>query len=142
MSHPTEADLGEALRLLLAAVLPGGAGYGEKPATDAGQDGSTFNAYAVVYPGTTVLREGTAADPNADADQTVQVTYIGKTAQQADTARDLGRPAVLAPGALVLDDRDAWPLELTDSTVVRRDDTVQPPLWFAVDRYTTHTVPA
>jgi hypothetical protein len=142
VSHPTEAGLGEALRQLLDAVLPGGAGYGEKPATGAGQDGSTFNAYAVVYPGTTVLREGTVTDPNADADQTVQVTYIGKTALQADTARDLGRAAALTQGALALDDRDAWPVELTDATLVRRDDEVQPPLWYAVDRYTTHTVPS
>jgi hypothetical protein len=142
VSHPTEAALGAAFVTLLDATLDGGAGYGEKPASGAGQVGTTFLAYAVVYPGSTALREGTAADPNADADQTVQVTYVGKTAQQADTARDLARAAVLASGAIAVTGRTVWPVELTDSTVVRRDDTVQPPLWYAVDRYTTHTTPA
>lgn len=143
MSHPSESGLGEAIRVLLDAVLDGGAGYGEKPATGAGQVGTEFRSYAVVYPGDTIALGGTVADPNGDALQTVQVTYIAKNPLGADLARDAGRAAVLEPGAVTVDGRDVWRIvELVDSVTVRRDDTTQPPLWFAVDRYQATTVPA
>lgn len=142
MSHPTEAGLGDAVRQLLDGVLDGGAGYGEKPASG-GQVGTEFKPYAVVYPGSTVVTGGTAADPNADALQTVQVTYIAKYALEADLARDTGRVAVLEPGALTVAGRDVWAfVELVDSLSVRREDPTQPSLWYAIDRYQATTVPA
>jgi hypothetical protein len=119
----------------------GRAGYGVKPASGGAQPDGSFRSYAVVYPGSTVLLDGTVAARNADAAQSVQVTYIGSTPLAADRARDRGRAAVLG-GVTIAGRALINPVELADASQTRRDDEVQPPLWYAVDRYVFHTTPA
>lgn len=147
MSIPTERPLALAVVSTLTTALGSGrAGYGDRPAgagwqTDTPNINSTFTGYAVVWPGLSLLEGGTLADPNADAVQTIQVSYIGKTAEQADALRDRGRTAVLARGAITVTGRTVGLVELSDSQIVRRDDDVTPPLYLSVDRYDIHTTP-
>jgi len=118
------------------------AGYAKKPAAGGQQTNGKFNGYAIVYGGPAIPTGGTAVDPNADAAQTIQVTYIGKTPEQADDVRDAGRAALLSVGALTITGRALMnPVTLADSTEAREDSTVQPALWFAVDRYRLDTTP-
>lgn len=129
--------------VLVTELGDGRAGYASKPANGGLQANGKFNAYAIVYGGPAVLTGGTAVDPNADAAQTIQVTYVGKTAEQADDVRDAGRAALLTAGALTITGRALInPVTLADSTEAREDSSVQPPLWLAVDRYRLDTTPA
>lgn len=128
---------------LNTALGAGRAGYAVKPTNGGAQPNGTFNGYARVHGSSTVLTGGTAADPNADGGHTVQVTYVGRTADQADDVRDAGRAALLTPGAVAITGRALMqPVTLSDSTEAREDITVQPALWFAVDRYRLDTTPA
>jgi len=147
VSVPTERPIAVAVVASLNAALgTNRAGYGDRP-TAGGWQGDTpninsaFNGYAVVWPGQTLLEGGTVSDPNADAVQTIQVSYVGKTAEQADSIRDRGRAAVLAVGAISVTGRTVGLIELSDSINVRRDDDVTPPLYLSVDRYAIHTTP-
>lgn len=143
MSVPVERPAVTALVAVLVAELGAGrAGYAKKPANGGLQPDGKFNGYAIVHGGTTVSIAGTAADPSTDAAQTLQVTYVGKTAEQADDVRDAGRAAVLAPGGVALAGRALMnPVTLAASTEAREDSSAQPPLWFAVDRYRLETTP-
>lgn len=139
---PVEEPLAQAVVAAVETALGSGrAGYGEKPTSGGKQTDGSFRSYGVVYPGSTVLLGGTAAAPNADAAQSVQVTYVGSTPRAADLARDLGRAAVLG-GISIAGRALIGPPELADASLTRRDDEVQPPLWYAVDRYVFHTTPA
>lgn len=142
---PLERPVGLAVVAELEDALGAGrAGYGAKPASGGLQSDGSYVGYAIVYPGSTVPGAGTAAAPNADAAQTVQVTYVGGSADVADTARDLGRAALLAPGALATIAGRALvnPVQLVDASPARKDDQVQHPSWYAVDRYLVQTTPA
>jgi len=144
VTAPTERPVALAVITALNAALGATrAGYAIRPTGGGPQSDGTFHAYARVHPGSTLLSGGTASDPNADAAQTVQVTYIADSAEAADQARDTGRAALLTPGALTITGRALVnPVTLADSTEVREDNDPQPPLWFAVDRYRIDTTPA
>lgn len=147
MSVPTERPVAlAAVTVLNTALGASRAGYGDRPngagwQAESPNVNTAFTGYAVVWPGMTLLEGGTMAAPNADAVQTVQVTYVGKTAEQADALRDRGRTALLTTGAIVIPNRTVGLVELSDSMVVRRDDDVTPPLYMSVDRYDIHTTP-
>jgi hypothetical protein len=139
VSTPTEYPVAVAVVAVLEDALGAGrAGYGSKPTGAGHQTDGTFRTYARVHAGRTTLAGGTAADPNADGVHDVQVTYVGKNATSCDKARDTGRTAVLTTGAVAAElvGRELMgPVELSDSTEPREDDQVQPPQWYAVDRY-------
>lgn len=144
--HPVERPVALAVVDTLNTALGAGrAGYGRTP--DGGGwhaapgPAAPFTGYAVVWPGQALPAGGTAAQPDADADHTVQVTYIGRVPEQADELRDRGRAALLTAD-LTVPGRHAWPVRLADSQPVRRDDDPTPALWYAIDRYLIHTVPA
>lgn len=139
---PLERPLGQAVVAALDAALGAGrAGYATIP-SGVGVQGGTFVPYALVYPGGGAGREGTAAAPNADADQLVQVTYVGVDADQADLVRDTGRTALLTPGALAVTGRYVGVAEVATSRAATRDTTVIPPVWYAIDIYQIPTTPA
>lgn len=144
MTSPTERPVADAVIATLAAALGANrAGYASRPSAGGPQTDGTFHSYALVFPLSTVLTGGTAADPNADGAQTVQVTYVADNAAAADQARDTGRAALLAAGALTVTGRALInPVTLADSTGVREDNDPRPLLWFAVDRYRIETTPA
>lgn len=147
MSSPAERPLAlSAVSALNASLGAGRAGYGDRPSgmgwqAQSPQITSEFKGYAVVWPGMSTLNGGTVAAPNADAAQTFQVSYVGKTAEQADALRDRGRAALLAAAAISVSGRTVGLVELADSMPVRRDDDVTPPLYLAVDRFTAYTTP-
>lgn len=147
MSVPTERPIALAtIAAINTALGANRVGYGERPIgagwqADSPTINTTFTGYAVVWSGMTLLEGGTMADPNADAVQTVQVTYVGKTAEQADALRDRGRAAVLTRGNITINGRTVGLVELSDAMAVRRDDDVHPPLYMSVDRYDIHTTP-
>ena len=140
---PTDRPVANAVIAVLDDALGADrAGYATRPAAGGPQADGTFHAYALVYPLSTVLTGGTAAAPNADAVQTVQVTYVADGPAAADQARDTGRAALLTAGAVTVTGRALInPVMLADSTGVREDNDPQPPLWFAVDRYRIDTTP-
>lgn len=101
--------------------------------------------YAVVYPVSDVL-SGPVASVSADADRTVQVTYVGVSREQAQWAADKGAVALLGADhrAVTVAGR-----ALTGSIrhgggggVLRDDDTAGPPLFYAPQRYVVPTTPA
>jgi hypothetical protein len=140
-AHPTDHPLVTAIVARLNTALGANrAGYGEKPAGAA----ASSTGYAIVWPGSTALTGGTVVAPNADATQTVQVTYVADHPAGADATRDLGRAALLTGSgtALTVTGRTVWLVELADAQTPRRDDSAQPPVWLSVDRYAVHTTPA
>lgn len=146
-AYPVERLLALAVKAKLVTEL--GAtlvGYGVKP-SGGGWVASTplsttqFVAYAVLYPGMTGPTDGPASGDSFDAPQSWQVTYVGSSAEQADDIRDDCRGALLG-AVLTVTGRACWPVELADSQPVRRDDDVDPPLYYAADRFTARTTPA
>jgi hypothetical protein len=140
-AYPAEYPLVAAIVSRLNAALGANrAGYGEKPAAAA----AATTGYAIVWPGSTALTGGTVVAPNADAVQTVQVTYVGDHPDTADATRDLGRAALLTGvgAALTVSGRTVGLVELVDSQSPRRDADAQPPVWLSVDRYAITTTPA
>lgn len=148
-AYPVERPLALAVKAALEAEL--GAtkvGYGAKPAGGGWQTTGTpdpattqFAGYAVVYPGLTGPTDGPVSATSWDAVQGWQVTYVGKSADQADAIRDRGRLALLGR-VLTVTGRATEPVDLSDSTNVSRDADVQPPLFYAVDRYRARTTPS
>jgi len=143
VAWPLERPLAQAVQDAVDVAVP--AGYAAMPPGCGWQShpgpAAEFTAYAVVWPGSTTPDGGTAAAPDADADQVVQVTYVGRVAEQADEMRDRGRGALLGT-TLTVTGRHCWPVRLADSQAVQRDDDTTPPVWYAADRYLIHTVPA
>ena len=101
--------------------------------------------YAIVYPVSTVMA-GTMESPYADAERTVQVQSVGTTREQAQWVADevsiilLGTPhrtIELTGRALT------GAIRYAGGTGVRRDDdTANPSLFFATDRFVFPTTPA
>lgn len=147
-AYPVERSLALAVKAALEAELGAGlVGYGVKPSGGGWQTTGTptsdtvFKGYAVVYPGLTGPTDGPVSATSWDAVQGWQVTYVGKSAEQADNMRDRGREALLGR-VLAVTGRATEPVDLSDSTNVTRDDDVSPALYFAVDRYRARTTPA
>lgn len=145
---PSERALGVAVVALLETVIGSGrAAYAKVPPA-VGRQGAAFLAYAVVYPGGGVLLEGTAAAPNADAAQIVQVTYVDVDASSVDEVRDACRAELLTgPGStpLTVTGRALMGPVLLEQSLTAREDTTEPAPgrpWFAIDLYRIDTTPA
>lgn len=96
--------------------------------------------WAVVYPLTGGLADGTMDNPNDDASVLYQITSVGRTAEQAEWVMDTSRVAILS-GTYALNDRKVLLVTVDMFGGVERDDDVQPPLFYAKDRYRFLTGP-
>ncbi len=105
------------------------------------RDGLLLTPYAVVYPGPTEQIGGSAADMASDAWPVTQVTCVGGTRHQADRLRDRLRTGVVG-ARLTIAERSTDPISLLQELPTRRDDTVRPPLFYAIDLYQTFNTPA
>lgn len=119
------ADLGE---------KPAGAGWASAPGT------SAFTPYAVVHDlGGPV--DGTLAEPSDDGWHRFQVTGVGSTAEQAQWAGDRAR-TLLTGAVLTVAGRAPAVVDLDEMGACRRDEDVQPVVWFTSDVFTAMTTPA
>lgn len=123
-------------------------GDGEEPAGSGWADGpglSQFRPYAVLWglPGGST--GGTLANPDEDAQTLYQVTCVGSTREQAELLGDRARVALTTPGAVVITDEDdtrtIQAVRLDQLGGCRRDDDIQPVLWFTGDRYRVLSTP-
>lgn len=102
---------------------------------------STFATYLVLYP-LSVIRSGPDAplsDRNADPQLTYQVTSVGVDRRSAETAADLAAARLLNGVALDIPGRATVQLFHESSLGVTRDEDVNPPLFYAVDRFRLDT---
>jgi hypothetical protein len=112
--------------------------YGARP--EAGGSPAHFIAYCIVYPmpGT---YDGTLAEQNDDADLVYQVTCVGATRDACQLVEDRVNTALLA-GAITVTGRSITQVRLDIGGGVRRDDTVQPPVFISTPRYRVSSTPA
>jgi hypothetical protein len=116
-------------------------GDGEAP------DGRTFDSlgrllqpYAVLYRSGPGALDGPVGDPNADGQPLLTLTCVGGAPAEAEWLADRLRPVLLGPLTVAgLKVMEAPSLEV--SRPGRRDDTTQPPLWFATDQVRYRTTP-
>lgn len=123
-----------------AGVLTGDA---ERPTGGGFPGGDTtaaFVPYAVLYPGVTTDIDGPVSDPDADVTAEYQVTSVGVTRAQAAFISDKAKHA-LHEQDLVVPGRFVQLVEWTTGREVERDDSVTPPLFYAVDIYSVSTSP-
>jgi hypothetical protein len=117
------------------ARKPAGAGWEGPP----GQ--SRFVAYFVVYP-LDMARAGpdaSLADRLSDPQLRYQVTSVGEDRRGAEAAADLAAARLLNGAPLDIPGRTAVLLTHEVSAGVERDESVNPPLYYAVDRYRLDT---
>jgi hypothetical protein len=96
--------------------------------------------YAVVYPfgGT---RSGPVGDPDADASLTWQITCVGRDREGAEWMAD--RVAEVMDGGVVnIPGRKVMRAQTVSDQPIRRDDDVQPPLFYATPIWRLDTTPA
>lgn len=118
-------DALEAVGVLVGRGLqPEGSGW----QGEAGQ--SPFKGYAVVYPGTGVP-DGNVANPTEYLGYTCQVTCVGATQGGAEIVADLVK-AALADQPLAVEGRASYRGRLLLDRPASRDDTVAPPVHYAV----------
>jgi hypothetical protein len=113
------------------AEAPEGGGWQGAPGA------SPFVAYVVVWPQTTIL-DGTLAEAEIDGAIAYQLSAWAATREGAERTADLARVAVkdtTVTGRHVI--RVAHDVGMG----VTRDDTLQPPLFHARDRYRIETTP-
>lgn len=96
--------------------------------------------WAVVYPLTGGLSSGTLDNPNDDASVLYQITSVGRNAEQAEWVMDTVRWAILGAN-YTLNDRTVVLVGIDMFGGVERDDDVQPPLFYAKDRFRFMTAP-
>jgi hypothetical protein len=137
------------MEVLLDELGDGKVGYAARPVNGGWQSstpsiGTAFVGYAVLWPGSsTPDGEGSPAAPNEDVAQSFQVTYVGKTAEQADALRDRGRTALAAKSAVKVEGaRAVLSVVFRDGQQVRRDDDTTPTVFYAADRFTALTSPS
>lgn len=118
------------------AERPVGAGF-EVPSDTT----STFTPYVVVHTGIVSGIDGPVSDPYADTVAEYQLTCIGVTADQARVVSDLAKDAMLAQ-SLSITGRHLQLVEWTTGRPTERDDSVTPPLFYAIDIYSVSTSPA
>lgn len=106
------------------------------------ENGLLRKPYAVVYPLDASEFDGSlaAADVQGDAWPLTQVTYVGASRSHADQVRDRIRTG-LAGVYLTVAGRKVGPVRLEQQLPTRRDDTVTPALFYAVDIFRTYTTP-
>lgn len=118
-------------------------GRGGKP-EDAGWQGtpgaSEFEPYVVLWPspGST---DGDLCDPHEYLDYRVQATCIASTQEGAEAMVDAVKAALVGV-RLTVTGRSLYPFQIEDDRPASRDDTVAPPLHFAVVRLFCRSGPA
>lgn len=95
--------------------------------------------YAVLYPAGSGLLDGPSSDPHADRPGLYQITCVGGTREQAEALADLLRPVAL--GLSGITGRKVMQAWLETSQPVRRDDSTDPPLYYAADQVRVLTTP-
>lgn len=112
---------------------PSGAGWQGEPGA------STFVPYVVLYP-TPGTPEGDLADPNEYLDYRCQATCVAATQEGAEVVADAVK--TLVGQRLAVAGRFAYPVTLTLDRPATRDDTVTPPLHYAIVELAFRTGPA
>lgn len=119
-------------------------GDGRKPA-GAGWQGaagmSAFVSYLVLYP-LGLTRNGPdapLADMGTDPQLLYQVTSVGSDRRSAEAAADLAAAALLSGVDLGVSGASTIRVWQETSAGVTRDEDVNPPLFYAVDRYRIDT---
>lgn len=118
-------------------VIPGGFGWGWQ-----GTPGdSEFRPYCIVYPLPGGLFDGPLGCPDDDASLVWQVTCVGATRGQCEWVADQVA-AVLIGQTLNVANRFIFRIwaDMAGGGV-RRDDTVQPPVFIATPRYRVDSTP-
>lgn len=88
------------------------------------------------------LLDGPVGAPDDDGEMPIQVTYVGTGPEQAEWMRDRGRAALVGRETITVEGRLVWRVSLEMSQTSQRDNTVQPPLFYAVDRCRIYTTEA
>lgn len=102
---------------------------------------SRFRAYYVLYPLPGGVFDGPLGCPDDDASLIWQVTCVGATARQCEAAVDRAN-SVLVGQPLTIPGRYVTRVQADMAGGgVRRDDTVQPPVFIATPRYRVDSVP-
>lgn len=96
--------------------------------------------YVAVYPGPGQSLPGSLADPLSYFEDTVQLTCVGTTAEQALSVSDRARTAMSV--RLIVTGRSGWRPEELGGPPVQRDDDVTPPMYYAAVQYRIRSAPS
>lgn len=143
---PARAPQTTALVDWLAGQTAIAVGRGEKPPGVgwAGVPGqSIFVPYYVLHPVPGGGLDGPLGDPHADAELIWQLNSHGGTQQQAETAADLARAALLLAGLPPLDIEGRRVVGVASEIVAgaARQDIDQPSIWWCFEQYRIRTTP-
>lgn len=129
------AALAQEVDLLLGrGEPPEGAGWQGEPGD------SVFKPYAVVFP-TPGNPDGNSAEPHEYLDYSVQFTCVAAAQEGAEAVADIVK-ATFVGVPLAVADRACYPGRLLLDRAVTRDDTVAPPVHYAVLQISWRTQPA
>jgi hypothetical protein len=98
--------------------------------------------YAVMYAAGHGRLDGPVGAPHEDDDPLIQITSVGGSREQAQWMAGKVRHAFLDPGLTITGRALLEPVELVLSLPVRRDDQVNPPLFYVVEQFRVRTTPA
>lgn len=126
--YPVAKAVLTALRVAWARV-----GDGEAPA-------DLTLPYAVLYRAGGGGLSGPVSNPHADGSPLLQLTCVGATAEQADWLADKLRPTLLTRPTVT--GQRVMQVSLETSQPVRRDDSTDPPLFYAAEQVRLLTTPA
>jgi hypothetical protein len=127
------AALGDAGILVGRGKKPDGAGWQGEPGE------SEFRSYGVLYPGAGTT-DGDLCDPHEYLDYSCQITTVGATQDGAEAVMDMAK--TLVGRRLDVDGRSAWPAYIDSDRPATRDDTVSPPVHYAVAVFRFRSGPA
>lgn len=117
------------------AVKPSGAGWtNNNPA-------GVFTPYMVLHRLLGTF-DGPIAAPDVDAELEYQVTCVGATRDQAEWVADKAITALVGQTVAAASRSLLQRIYLTDAGMSRRDDTVQPPVFYATPRFLIYTTPS
>jgi hypothetical protein len=102
---------------------------------------STFIPYVVVHSMAGGRADGTVGSPNADAWPMYTTISHGATRSQCEQVADRVR-AVLLAATFTVAGRQVQHITVDWYPGAARDDEIQPPIWFASERYRLFSTPA
>jgi hypothetical protein len=127
--------------LLAAANLPVGRGTQPPGSGWQGEEGvSEFVPYVVLFP-SPGQPYGNEAEPYEYLDYTVQATVVAATQEGAEAAMDRAKTALVGARPAVAG-RSAYRIQPLLDLPARRDDTLAPPLHYAVAQFRVRTQPS
>jgi hypothetical protein len=134
---------------VLAALVSTGVPVGDAD-PDIGEVGwqatpgqSEFLAYMVLYPLAGGTFDGPTAEPDDDAELYFQVTCVGANRAQCEWVLDQALGVLVGDQDVTVPDRSTLRIEADMAGGgVRRDDTVQPPVFISTPRFRLWTTPA